>query len=271
MACWNIVKKIKYHPPAGSFSFAFLLRQLIKYDKIKPEKTRKEIKNMREKTDLEAVKETLKLFLYMPISETSMFPLLVQHPIFETGSTYVDGELVDITQSEGFDRAAKKVEETIDKINNVVMCLNVLRQSYYLTFLKYVKKELSMDDFSLLLGRSWTKEENPNGDVNVPVSLAAKWFREANKKILMDKEEYAVYDALPESFTVYRGVTHGRNPKGMPWTRDLKKAEWFSGRFGKGYVLKGIAKKADVLAFFGRRNEEEIVIESKNVKNKQKI
>ena len=120
---------------------------------------------MREKTDLNAVKETLKLFLYMPISETPMFPLFVQHPIFETGSTYIDGEMVDITQSEGFNRAAKKVERTIDKIDDAVMCFNVLRQSYYLTFLKYVKNDLSIDDFSLLLGRSWTKEENPNGDV----------------------------------------------------------------------------------------------------------
>ena len=130
---------------------------------------------------------------------------------------------------------------------------------------------MSIDDFSLLLGRSWTKEENPNGDVNVSVSLAAKWFREANKKVLMDREEYAVYDTLPESFTVYRGVTRGRNPKGMSWTRDLKKAEWFSGRFGDGYVLEGTAEKKDVLAFFGRRNEEEIVIEAKNIQNKQKI
>lgn len=93
---------------------------------------------MRKKTDLNAVKETLKLFLYMPISETPMFPLLVQHPIFETGSTYIDGEMVDITQSEGFNRAAKEAEKTIDKIDDAVMCLNVLRQSYYLTFLKYL-------------------------------------------------------------------------------------------------------------------------------------
>lgn len=249
----------------------FRLRKPTEYDKINSEKYRKEIETMRKKTDLEAVKETLKLFLYIPISETPMFPLFVQHPIFETGNTYIDGEMVDITQSEGFNRAAKEVEKTIDKIDDAVMCLNVLRQSYYLTFLKYVKNDLSIDDFSLLLGRSWTKEENPNGDVNVSVSLAAKWFRETNKKVLMDREEYAVYDTLPESFTVYRGVTRGRNQKGMSWTRDLKKAEWFSGRFGDGYVLEGTAEKKDVLAFFGRRNEEEIVIEAKNVQNKQKI
>ena len=89
------------------------MRRQTEYDKINPEKYRKEIENMRKKTDLNAVKETLKLFLYMPISETPMFPLLVQHPIFETGITYIDGEMVDITQSEGFNRAAKEAEKTM--------------------------------------------------------------------------------------------------------------------------------------------------------------
>lgn len=32
---------------------------------------------MREKTDLEAVKETLKLFLYMPIEETDLSPIII--------------------------------------------------------------------------------------------------------------------------------------------------------------------------------------------------
>ena len=31
---------------------------------------------MREKTDLKAVKETLKLFLYMPIEETDLSPII---------------------------------------------------------------------------------------------------------------------------------------------------------------------------------------------------
>ena len=57
----------------------------------------------------------------------------------------------------------------------------------------------------------------------------------------------------------------------MSWTRDLSKADWFSRRFGDGYVLKGIANKKDVLAFFSRRGEEEVVIEAKKVKNKKEL
>lgn len=103
------------------------------------------------------------------------------------------------------------------------------------------------------------------------VSLAARWFRLADKKSLMYDDEYETYTALPENFIVYRGVTSGRNPNGMSWTREYDKAEWFSNRFGEGYVLEGTVNKKDTLAFFNRRGEEEIVIEAKNVQNKQKI
>ena len=90
-ACWSIRRRALFFR-----FFVCVSRQNV--IKLKQKKCRKEIENMREKTDLNAVKETLKLFLYMPISETPMFPLFVQHPIFETGSTYIDGEMVDITQ-----------------------------------------------------------------------------------------------------------------------------------------------------------------------------
>lgn len=172
---------------------------------------------------------------------------------------------------EGFAAVAKQVEEDIDKIDDAFGCVNILRQSYYLTFLKFAKESLSLSDFSMLLGKFWTEEENPNGDVNVPVSLSARWFKSADKRVLMYDDEYKTYKDLPETFTVYRGVTPGRNPDGMSWTRDLSKADWFSRRFGDGYVLEGIANKKDVLAFFSRRGEEEVVIEAKKVKNKKEI
>lgn len=226
---------------------------------------------MVEKTNLEAVKKELIIFLNMPIEKTSLYPIIVQHPVFESGFSNVDGEIVDITKPDGFNKVVKKMEKQILCINKLTSCLHVIRKSYYLTFLKYIKDDLSLNDFSTLLGKFWTEEENPNGDVNVPVSLSAKWFKEADKKSLMNKEEYKIYSNLPESFIVYRGVTPGHNPKGMSWTRKQNKAEWFANRFGEGYVIKGIAEKKDVLAFFSRRNEEEVVIEAKKVKNKEEI
>lgn len=226
---------------------------------------------MRKETDLTAIKNILKDFLHMPVEETEYSPIVVQHPIFESGISYVNNKMTDIMTPEGFAAVAKRVEEDIDKIDDVFGCVNILRQSYYLTFLKFAKESLSLTDFSMLLGRFWTEEENPNGDVNVPVSLSARWFKSTDKQALMYDDEYKTYKDLPETFTVYRGVTPGRNPDGMSWTRDLSKADWFSRRFGDGYVLEGIANKKDVLTFFSRRGEEEVVIEAKKVKNKKEL
>lgn len=226
---------------------------------------------MRKETDLTAIKNILKDFLHMPVEETEYSPIVVQHPIFESGISYVNNKMTDIMTPEGFAAVAKRVEEDIDKIDDVFGCVNILRQSYYLTFLKFAKESLSLTDFSMLLGRFWTEEENPNGDVNVPVSLSARWFKSTDKQALMYDDEYKTYKDLPETFTVYRGVTPGRNPDGMSWTRDLSKADWFSRRFGDGYVLEGITNKKDVLAFFSRRGEEEVVIEAKKVKNKKEL
>lgn len=226
---------------------------------------------MRKETDLTAIKNILKDFLHMPVEETEYSPIVVQHPIFESGISYVNNKMTDIMTPEGFAVVAKRVEEDIDKIDDAFGCVNILRQSYYLTFLKFAKESLSLTDFSMLLGRFWTEEENPNGDVNVPVSLSARWFKSTDKQALMYDDEYKTYKDLPETFTVYRGVTPGRNPDGMSWTRDLSKADWFSRRFGDGYVLEGIANKKDVLAFFSRRGEEEVVIEAKKVKNKKEL
>lgn len=226
---------------------------------------------MKKETDLTEIKNILKDFLHMPVEKTEYSPIVVQHPIFESGISYVNNKMTDIMTPEGFAAVAKQVEEDIDKIDDAFGCVNILRQSYYLTFLKFAKESLSLSDFSMLLGKFWTEEENPNGDVNVPVSLSARWFKSADKRVLMYDDEYKTYKDLPETFTVYRGVTPGRNSDGMSWTRDLSKADWFSRRFGDGYVLEGIANKKDVLAFFSRRGEEEVVIEAKKVKNKKEI
>ena len=48
--------------------------------------------------------------------------------------------------------------------------------------------------------------------------------------------------------------------------------QWFASRFGDdGYVIRGIVNKSDVLAYFSRRNECEVVIPSDAVKEKSFI
>lgn len=56
---------------------------------------------MRKETDLTAIKNILKDFLHMPVEETELSPIIVQHPIFETGISYVNEKIVDITTPDG--------------------------------------------------------------------------------------------------------------------------------------------------------------------------
>ena len=223
---------------------------------------------MLNETDINEVRNVMKAFLYLPLEQDEKFGFIIHHPIFSNGvSISRDGELVDMVNDEvGREKVIKAMEETIDKtdLNGLFVMLN---PPYYLTFLKFVKGYLSLKDFSELLSEAWTLMENPNADVNVSKGTAAKWFREADKKCLMEEDEYEHYMSLPDEMTVYRGVANGRVKKGMSWTDNREKAEWFASRFGgEGYVLSGKVKKEDVLAYFNRRDEYEVVVEYRDVK-----
>lgn len=228
------------------------------------------------KSNLNEIKNVAKSFLYVEITETQFYPVFVMHPIFESGiqSVKIDGQLkmVDITASEdNLELVQSKICEQIDKANTVFSVYNIIRKSYRLTFIKYIKKYLSIDDMSTLLAHAWVTSENPNGDVNVSLETVVKWFKSCNKTILMDEQEYSVYSVysvyseLPKDLIVYRGVAVNRNPHGLSWTIDYSKAKWFAHRFDteneEGYILKASISKFDVLAYFDSRGESEIVVD----------
>lgn len=231
---------------------------------------------MLKESNLELVKSVAISFLYMDIEETDYSPIVVMHPIFESGFIAIrkDGkpEFINIIESpENLLLAQKECENNIMMQTSVYDVYMIIRKSYRLTFLKFVKEYLSRKDMSELLAHAWVSSENPNQDVNVPIKTSVKWFREADKKVLMTKDEYRYYQSLPQTITAYRGVAVGRNPKGLSWTCNLKTAEWFANRFNQvgksGYVQSVVVDKSCVLAYFNTRNEDELVLDilSKNI------
>ena len=129
---------------------------------------------------------------------------------------------------------------------------------------------MSLKDFSHYLADAWVSSENPSQDVNCSLSLLISWFQQADKKVLMETEDYKVYTSLPEELNIYRGVALGREPNGLSWTADLEKAKWFAHRFDRGdkqgYVEAAIVNKAGVLAYFNTRDEDELVVNVRNLK-----
>ena len=220
---------------------------------------------MRKTTDINGLKDVAKMMLHLPMIETE-FDFIVNHPVFQSPYWFDNEKIINIKDSEtAFKKACAAYEQKIDKTEEPLLLMYTFRSSYYLTFLKFSRRFWSADDFAKALSEAWVEEENPNGDVNVPVTLTAKWYKAIDNKALMKPDEYEVYSSLPSVFEVYRGVSKGRNPKGMSWTYDFDKAKWFANRFGEGYVIRGVVNKDDVLAYFSRRSESEILIAAKDV------
>lgn len=119
------------------------------------------------------------------------------------------------------------------------------------------------EDYWPLVGRIWTDSENiwQNYCAWQEVLTDSR----NDRQLIMDDTDQQVYNELPETFTIHRGYNHDDLDwqLGMSWTLDQRRAHWFAKRYpqkGKSIVATGTAKREDVIAYFGSRNEQEIVI-----------
>jgi hypothetical protein len=81
---------------------------------------------------------------------------------------------------------------------------------------------------------------------------------------LMTSSERERLAALPERVTAHRGFSDRRGRAGIAWTLDREGAELFARRFeslqGGAYVATVTVPRERVLAYFGERNESEILL-----------
>ena len=228
-------------------------------------------------SDLEKVKEESK-FLYDLISiqeavdVCNMDGLIISHPYTNSGITAIkkDGEykFIDIVHSKSdADLFRKQIYKRIDLATDVWKIELLINKPYLLLWFKLVSEYLDEKDYAKLLADIWVRSENPNNDVNVSLDECIEFFKKANKSILMNEDEYKVYSDLPDMVHVYRGVSKGRNPKGLSYTLNKDKAIWFQNRYAdkdnKGFLIEKDIKKENILAFFSSRDEAEIVIDTR--------
>lgn len=113
---------------------------------------------------------------------------------------------------------------------------------------------------SPLIANVWIDSENINQELDRWIDI---WDLPLDKKLLMNADEYkALYD-LPDTFAVYRGVGHKDATNGLSWTTNMDKAIWFAKRFfegGDSHLATGTVSKENVLSYFLRRDEHEIVV-----------
>lgn len=237
---------------------------------------------MLKQTDLAKIKNNVSLpFLYLEI-EPSDIPFCVYHPYLESSTVQVPVDIeqpmtvgnmafVDVLADEnGRKQWIRKMENVIHNATELFNLYIIVRKSYRLAFLKYAKEYMSLKDFSTYLADAWVSSENPNQDANCDIDMLISWFQQADKKTLMVTEDYKVYTSLPDELNIYRGVALGREPHGLSWTADLEKAKWFAHRFDRGdkqgYIETAIVKKEDVLAYSNTRDEDELVVNVRNLK-----
>ena len=232
------------------------------------------------KTDINEVRNTSVALAYtVPIKDESGLGV-ISHPFTNTvmAADYsqplvVDGQKVmsftplDLRIEENKEKWLSQISETIKKedLLHIYMMVNT---PYKLTWLKFCKDYMSIKDFTEYFANAWVLSENPNGDINVTTREMTGWYRECPKEYLMVEEDKAVYDAIPEEITLYRGVAKNRNPYGLSYTASHDKAVWFMNRWykGEGYIITLNVKKKDILAYFNTRNEDEYVVDTTKYK-----
>lgn len=232
-------------------------------------------------TDIERVKELSKLLIdVVPIIPIPELPILCSHPYTNTivavGGRDSKKKSLNLTKYEDYQCWRKGLCNLIDRAISLEDILVYVNSAYYLTWFKFVKEYLSVEDFAKIWAFCWVSQENPNADKNIPLRTAISIFRKADKKYLMEREDYERYSSFENNLLVYRGVGLERVKNGLSWTTSLQKAEWFAHRFdacGKqGYVQKLVVKdRKNILAYFSTRSEEEVVIDTFREKNCQII
>lgn len=113
----------------------------------------------------------------------------------------------------------------------------------------------------------WTDSEN----IFQYQPLLSMFLGRPGRERMMDEDDRAFYDRLPDKIAVYRGHL-GRNRRGFSWTVCHWKAGWFAGRFGVGgSVTRGVVDKKNVIAALTSRGEWEIVADPRHVKGMKRV
>lgn len=226
-------------------------------------------------TDMAGVKVVAQMLLFQDISETQFSPAVVQHPFTMSGIAACNTEngiqMLNLCESEE-DLALwrSKMSDAIDAANKPFDIYIRLSSPYTLTFLKYAEPYLSKQDFSEMLGHAWISSEFANNDAEVSRKQLVGMFKRSDPSSLMDEAEREQLAALDDTITVYRGVTsiNNKNLRALSWTLDYETADWFAHRFKEdGAVYEAQIDKKHIFALFNGRNESEIVLDPKYLKD----
>ena len=155
-----------------------------------------------------------------------------------------------------------KTDELLPVVKN---CLVVEWNNLLSGFLEH-KHKMTNKQFCELLSNIWVDADYPS----IHMSSWLELFESArtNKNLLMDEDGLKMYNELPEVVKIYRGVDDEEGVKGMSWTTDKERGEWFARRFdcGEGnskLCITSIQKEKILMCVGG--GESEVVCNPKDL------
>lgn len=156
-------------------------------------------------------------------------------------------------------RCAEEFNKTGD-LRDVVMGVNRGEANWALMV---IGRDADDSNYFRALALAWQGANNCHQDRDYFEHLFRIGKPNVNRRSMMDGDELAVFDSLPDQVKVYRGCGP-LNRSGWSWTLNRARAEWFAcehmrARDGyRGLVLTGTCDRSEVLAYLS--TEEEIIV-----------
>lgn len=205
------------------------------------------------RTDIDAVKKVLLRWLYLPyISRPELGGLFSNHPIIDS-AVLLNNELT-IVNDETIRDVRQMFTETIESRNYATILFMMVKKPYRLSFFCEVSQYLSVEDYNEILSWVYKDIEYPNYDNDVEELV--NHFEIINRDLFMDEEDKQMYENLPTTFTVYRGIRTEDYYDALSWTTDIDTAKWFAQRFNhNGFVATATINKEDVYCCYTQESE----------------
>lgn len=162
-----------------------------------------------------------------------------QHPFL--GSRFMWNEeqqkYIDILNREDIQSARAKIKNHLQKYidnDDISTIFYIVDKPYRSAFLKFLYPYLSDTDKALCLKYTWIQTEFQSKDPNISKEQFLKMFQSADPHLLMDEDEFSVFQSLPNEIEIYRGVGdtgYKFGYKGISWILKESVANMFALRF----------------------------------------
>jgi hypothetical protein len=195
---------------------------------------------------------------------------IVSHPIIQNLHMPLEsGEFIIVTD-ENKHLILEEKYKMLEKYDEVESILFHMNKPYRLQILALLKDLVEDSEFNKIFKSLWTSTEYPSNNNAKDLQYL---FNRVNSKSIMTTEEFNLVKDLPDIVTVYRGLQGAKaKARAYSWTLNKDKANWFANRYQKGgKVLQAQIPRDAIYFYTDSRNEKEIVLNPRRLRNVQEI